>query len=81
MPITNSLAFLFAVLGDWYVDRKVISRGMFCHNAIIDIAIIDTGNRYLVRDGVILGWDRAMRPKQEQVMSDDLHIHRFGAPA
>ncbi|KAJ5041132.1 uncharacterized protein L3040_005685 [Drepanopeziza brunnea f. sp. 'multigermtubi'] len=26
VPITNSLAFLFTVLGDWYVDRKVISR-------------------------------------------------------
>ena len=29
MPITNSLAFLFTVLGDWWVDRKVISRGVF----------------------------------------------------
>ncbi len=29
VPITNSLAFLFTVLGDWYVERKVISRGMF----------------------------------------------------
>lgn len=28
VPITNSLAFLFTVLGDWYVDRKVISRGI-----------------------------------------------------
>ena len=28
MPITNSLAFLFTVLGDWWVERKVISRGM-----------------------------------------------------
>jgi len=26
VPITNSLAFLFTVFGDWYVDRKVISR-------------------------------------------------------
>jgi len=26
VPITNSLAFLFTVLGDWWVDRKVISR-------------------------------------------------------
>jgi hypothetical protein len=30
VPIVNSLAFLFTVLGDWYVDRKVISRGMLC---------------------------------------------------
>jgi drug/metabolite transporter (DMT)-like permease len=26
VPITNSLAFLFTVLGDWYVERKVIGR-------------------------------------------------------
>ena len=27
VPITNSLAFLFTVLGDWWADGKVISRG------------------------------------------------------
>lgn len=26
VPITNSLAFLFTVFGDWWVERKVISR-------------------------------------------------------
>ncbi|KAF7506498.1 hypothetical protein GJ744_011748 [Endocarpon pusillum] len=26
VPITNSLAFLFTVLGDWYVDGKIISK-------------------------------------------------------
>ena len=33
VPITNSIAFLFTVLGEWWVERKVISRGefsMFC---------------------------------------------------
>lgn len=29
VPITNSLAFLFTVLGEWYVEGKVISRGLF----------------------------------------------------
>ncbi|KAL1860224.1 hypothetical protein Plec18167_004341 [Paecilomyces lecythidis] len=33
VPITNSMAFLFTVLGEWYVERKVIERetwiGMF----------------------------------------------------
>ncbi|KAM3076626.1 hypothetical protein ACMFMG_007432 [Clarireedia jacksonii] len=29
VPITNSLAFLFTVLGEWWVERKVISRGEF----------------------------------------------------
>lgn len=28
MPITNSLAFLFTVLGEWWAEGKVISRGM-----------------------------------------------------
>ena len=30
VPITNSLAFLFTVLGDWWADGKVISRGKCC---------------------------------------------------
>ena len=29
VPITNSLAFLFTVLGEWWVEGKVISRGVF----------------------------------------------------
>jgi hypothetical protein len=28
VPITNSLAFLFTVLGEWVVEKKVIGRGM-----------------------------------------------------
>lgn len=28
VPITNSLAFLFTVLGEWWAERKVISRGI-----------------------------------------------------
>ena len=27
VPITNSLAFLFTVLGEWWAEGKVISRG------------------------------------------------------
>ncbi|CAG8955067.1 hypothetical protein HYFRA_00007081 [Hymenoscyphus fraxineus] len=29
VPITNSLAFLFTVLGEWWVEKKVICRGEF----------------------------------------------------
>lgn len=29
VPVTNSLAFLFTVLGDWWAEGKVISRGEF----------------------------------------------------
>ena len=27
VPIVNTLAFLFTVVGEWWVERKVISRG------------------------------------------------------
>ena len=27
VPITNSLAFLFTVLGEWWAEGKVIQRG------------------------------------------------------
>ena len=29
MPIVNTLAFLFTILGEWWVENKVISRGRF----------------------------------------------------
>ncbi|KAH0281793.1 hypothetical protein KCU91_g32, partial [Aureobasidium melanogenum] len=29
VPITNSLSFLFTVLGEWWAEKKVITRGMF----------------------------------------------------
>ena len=30
VPITNSLAFLFTVLGEWWAEKKVISKGKTC---------------------------------------------------
>jgi hypothetical protein len=27
VPITNSMAFLFTVLGEWWVEKKVVNRG------------------------------------------------------
>lgn len=29
VPITNSLAFMFTVLGEWWAEKKIISRGTF----------------------------------------------------
>ncbi len=29
VPIVNTLAFLFTVIGEWWVEKKVISRGTF----------------------------------------------------
>lgn len=51
VPITNSLAFLFTVLGEWWAEKKVINRGMFwekCRNTGHGL----TTDRYLDRDGV-----------------------------
>ena len=31
VPITNSLAFMFTVLGEWWAEKKVISRGRLSH--------------------------------------------------
>ena len=33
VPITNSLAFLFTVLGEWWVEGKLISRGKYHRRA------------------------------------------------
>jgi hypothetical protein len=32
VPITNSLAFMFTVLGEWWAEKKVISRGVHVVN-------------------------------------------------
>ncbi len=62
VPITNSLAFLFTVLGDWWVDRKLINRGKI-HQYIVN-NFADQG-RYLDRDGSLIGWNSVMRTKQD----------------
>lgn len=35
VPITNSLAFLFTVLGEWYVERKAIDRQTWLGMALV----------------------------------------------
>ncbi|KAK5722166.1 hypothetical protein LTR17_014358 [Elasticomyces elasticus] len=35
VPITNSLAFLFTVLGEWYADSKVITRDTWIGMALV----------------------------------------------
>jgi hypothetical protein len=35
VPITNSLAFLFTVLGEWWAEKKVISRGTLMINGSV----------------------------------------------
>jgi len=38
VPITNSLAFLFTVLGEWWAEKKVITKGKFCTPLTINIS-------------------------------------------
>lgn len=38
VPITNSLAFLFTVLGEWWAEKKVITKGE--SNAILCLRIV-----------------------------------------
>jgi len=35
VPITNSLAFMFTVLGEWFATKKVISRGQRCVSILV----------------------------------------------
>ena len=77
VPITNSLAFLFTVLGEWWAEGKVISRGrvlflwafslrLFPFGAVGLIAD-GFGDRYLDWDGVCVGWDCALCAVEDYV--------------
>lgn len=62
VPITNSLAFLFTVLGEWWAEGKVISRGQFFTSLPFSPRkYLMTARRYLDRYGVRDGRHRALR--------------------
>ena len=67
MPITNSLAFLFTVLGEWWAEGKVISRGRWCYSVYFTGA--DLIYRYLAWYGVCPGWHCAVRAVQSLLSS------------
>lgn len=54
MPIVNTLAFLFTVLGDWYVDGKVISKGEF---VFVHSYLCIDHLRYCGWNGSYVGWN------------------------
>lgn len=35
MPIVNTTAFLFTVIGEWWVEGKVISRGEYLSSSLV----------------------------------------------
>ncbi len=59
VPIVNTLAFLFTVLGDWWVDKKVISRGQYMISFLSALGIETLLNghdytRYMDRNDPVL---------------------------
>lgn len=76
VPITNSLAFLFTVLGEWWAEKKVISRGTFwlglCNSRATRKLIC---HRHLDRYGIRARRDRLVRTKQ--VVVDEYIVKRL----
>lgn len=84
VPIVNTLAFLFTVIGEWWVESKVISRGMFSaptdwmscrfvpvlvHSAF---PLTTPQSRHLHWHGSIVVRYRSVCPQQDQVLSHDV---------
>jgi len=67
VPVTNSLAFMFTVLGEWFAEKKVISRGMCDHSKTYH-TVVDKG-RYLDWDGSGAWWNRSLCSLKEFVTS------------
>jgi hypothetical protein len=65
VPITNSLAFLFTVLGEWWAEKKVISRGTF-RSSLGESSTAQslTLHRHLDRHGTGAWWHCLVRTKQ-----------------
>ena len=70
VPITNSLAFLFTVLGEWWAEGKVIGRGegiAFSSGMVADLV-----PRYVDWYGVRAGWDRFVHTIEEYSDTDGM---------
>lgn len=60
VPIVNTLAFLFTVIGEWWVESKVISRGTFRMSGVVSSPVsciqpfrLTRQSRHLHRHGPI----------------------------
>lgn len=70
VPIVNTLAFIFTVLGDWWIDKKVISRGELLY---VDQSLIrNPRNPFLLTvyrnghwHGSLAVWNSALRAEQD----------------
>jgi hypothetical protein len=79
VPIVNTLAFLFTVIGEWFVDKKVIARGEFLEitwfNSLCSVSIVlakrivDGRLRYLDWHGDVHRWYSIVCSQQDRVTS------------
>lgn len=69
VPITNSLAFLFTVLGEWWAEGKVITRGTqdYIKSKMPDADRVFL--RHMDRNGARLGRNCALRSLQILISS------------
>jgi hypothetical protein len=62
VPIVNTVAFLFTVIGEWWVEGKVISRGM---SPVLLARSVADSPRYHGRDGAVCWRDCPVCAQQE----------------
>jgi hypothetical protein len=70
VPITNSLAFMFTVLGEWWAEKKVISRGKLQSQ---NDGMAANMCRHVDRHGVCARWYSVMRSEQVLKASDRIY--------
>lgn len=55
VPITNSLAFLFTVLGEWWAEKKVITKGEFRAASLLEYCLMSPETDTWVGMALVLG--------------------------
>lgn len=86
VPITNSLAFLFTVLGEWWAEKKVITKGMF-HDISLGLVLCSDLRWMLIRFNCrYVGWYgsrpgryRPLRAFQEHLKDSNQAWHRIAS--
>lgn len=74
VPITNSLAFLFTVLGEWWAEGKVITRGAKYPPPLLRMNL--TFNRHLARNDTGTSWDSPVRAFKDMMLcGQNRHAH------
>lgn len=68
VPITNSLAFLFTVLGEWWAEGKTISRGETTQHVDINSLKLMCKCRYVDRNGTCVGRHCSMCPIEDGIL-------------